>query len=346
MLHNQARAHEALSAYALHECSLEPIVMGNINETYAVHTTGERYILQRLNPIFKPEVHHDIQAITEHLAAAGVTTPRLLPTRANTLWTVDTTGGAWRMMTFIPGVVHSEVSSAKLCHAAGVLLGRFHRTLGTLTHTFAAPRFGVHDTPRHLAGLEHAMTQHAGHMAYPMVRPLAESILAAVRQLPSIHALPPRIVHGDPKIQNIIFAETGEARAMIDLDTLAHMSLPLELGDALRSWCNPVGETRAESVFDLERFAASLRGYAEYARDWLTPDEIAALPSAVETISLELAARFARDALEESYFGWDPRRFSAAWEHHLLRAQGQLTLAQSYAAQRPAAARLLREVFG
>ena len=44
----------------------------------------------------------------------------------------------------------------------------------------------------------------------------------------------------------------------------------------------------------------------------------------VATITLELAARFALDALEERYFRWDRQRFAAAWEHNLLRACNQL----------------------
>ena len=53
----------------------------------------------------------------------------------------------------------------------------------------------------------------------------------------------------------------------------------------------------------------------------------------LERIALELAARFARDALEESYFGFDPA-FGGRGEHNLLRARGQAALARSVAANR------------
>ena len=58
------------------------------------------------------------------------------------------------------------------------------------------------------------------------------------------------------------------------------------------------------------------------------------IPTAVETIALELSARFCADALAESYFGWNRQRFASACEHNLLRAQSQLTLAQSIGRQR------------
>lgn len=69
------------------------------------------------------------------------------------------------------------------------------------------------------------------------------------------------------------------------------------------------------------------------------------LPDAVETIALELAARFARDALEESYFGWDRVNYSAAWQHNLHRAQRQLALANSYAKQRSEVMRVMAHIF-
>ena len=87
----------------------------------------------------------------------------------------------------------------------------------------------------------------------------------------------------------------------------------------------------ADSHFDLERFAAAVQGYGAVTQGWLSPAEVDVVPDAVELIALELAARFARDTLEERYFGWDRKNYQAAWQHHLERAKGQLSLAESYA---------------
>ena len=53
------------------------------------------------------------------------------------------------------------------------------------------------------------------------------------------------------------------------------------------------------------------------------------LADAIPNIALELAARFARDALEERYFAWDADAFAHAWQHNLQRARGQISLALS-----------------
>jgi hypothetical protein len=46
----------------------------------------------------------------------------------------------------------------------------------------------------------------------------------------------------------------------------------------------------------------------------------------LETVCIELAARFAVDAFDDRYFGWDPARFPSRRLHNLVRARGQLAL--------------------
>jgi hypothetical protein len=116
---------------------------------------------------------------------------------------------------------------------------------------------------------------------------------------------------------------------MVDLDTLQRGTLDVELGDAMRSWCNPLAEHTADGRFDLPLFEAAMRGYAEGAPDEGPSDaEWGSIVPTIERIALELAARFAQDALAESYFGFDPR-WGGRGEHNLLRARGQAGLARS-----------------
>jgi hypothetical protein len=68
--------------------------------------------------------------------------------------------------------------------------------------------------------------------------------------------------------------------------------------------------------------------------------------SGVQTIALELAARFCVDAFEDRYFGWDPQRFPSRREHNRVRAAGQLELAQAVASQRIAAEAIVAAAFG
>ena len=159
--------------------------------------------------------------------------------------------------------------------------------------------------------------------------------------------LPARLVHGDPKINNILFdLVSDKALCLIDLDTLGRMPLPLELGDAFRSWCNPRGEDDQGSAFSLELFRGAIEGYAAGAAGWIAPAEYKAIVPATLTIYVELAARFCADALNESYFGWDAGRYPSRSAHNQLRASSQLAAARSLLDVRGAAEEVVRSVFG
>jgi aminoglycoside phosphotransferase (APT) family kinase protein len=148
------------------------------------------------------------------------------------------------------------------------------------------------------------------------------------------------VAHGDLKISNLRFTEEGEGLCLLDLDTMGQLPLSVELGDAWRSWCNPAAEDSDETAFSLELFEASARAYLAESPQ---PAEVREqLGAGIERICLELAARFAADALEESYFGWSAEVAPSRGEHNLLRARGQLALASSVIRQRSAIEAILR----
>lgn len=322
-----------LAAFELDLRSLERATSGLINPTwFARSTRGAALVLQRVNPIFSAEVHHDIEAVTSHLAARGFLTPRLVPTRAGELWQ-EHEGGIWRVLTRIDGICRDALETPAQARAAGRLLAEFHRAVGDLGYTFRNRRLGVHDTPRHLRLLGEALAAHRRHRHYDEIAPLAEQVLELAARLPALPPMADRIVHGDPKISNLLFAH-GEDRGLclIDLDTLGPMPIALELGDALRSWCNPATEDATQARFVRPLFEAAISGYAEAAQGFLHESEWRAIPLGTLTVSTELAARFCADALNERYFGWNRARYPSASAHNQARTQGQLRLAASLAA--------------
>jgi Ser/Thr protein kinase RdoA (MazF antagonist) len=323
-----------LAAFGLAAEPVRRASSGLINPTWYVRSTaGEPLVLQRVNPIFSPAVNEDIAAVTAHLAAKGVLTPRLVPARSGALWLLH--GGAvWRVLTFIDGENRDAVDSPAQARAAAAVLAAFHRAVGDLAHTFRNTRLGVHDTARHLRTLRTALEEQRDHREIGAVRPLAERVLALAETLPPLPAAPDRVVHGDPKISNVMFAHGGErALCLIDLDTLARMPVALELGDALRSWCNPAAEDAANARFERPLFDAAVEGYARAAEGFLTDAEWRAIPAGTLTITVELAARFCTDALRESYFRWSASRYPSASAHNQARTRGQLEVARQIASQ-------------
>ncbi len=334
-----------LAAFGAAGSPVAPLGAGLINQTFAVDGPGGRFVLQRLHPVFSPGINVDIDTVTRHLATRGLMTPRLLHTLDGALW-VEEGGAVWRALTWVEGVGLERLESASQAREAGRILACFHRAVGDLDHRFCSERPGVHDAARHLGKLREALLQHQEHRRYAAVEPLARRILAAADGLPALLPVPPRIVHGDPKVGNILFSRDGaQAICLVDLDTLAWMQLPLELGDAFRSWCNPAGEDGARAFFSLELFRAAVSGYAGEAAGFVTEAEWRSLVSATRTIYIELAARFCADALNESYFGWNAGKFASASEHNQLRAESQMAAAESLTNQLDAAEAVVQAAF-
>jgi Ser/Thr protein kinase RdoA (MazF antagonist) len=327
-----------LAAYGFTaEAVVVPVEGGLINHTFRVEEGERRVALQRLHTIFAPTVNLDIEAITRHLAERGLLTPRVVPTVEGALWCTDESGGHWRVLSWLTGRTLHAVEHPHTAQAAGQLVARFHGAVADLAHTFHFTRPLAHDTPAHLARLTAALAEHTSHARYAVVSELGEAILRDAEALGPLPPVPSRLIHGDLKISNILFdAEAQRALALLDLDTMANLTIPIELGDALRSWCNPAGEEAARATFRADIFEAAIAGYAEGAHTWLTPAEASSLVLGAQTIALELAARFCTDALEESYFGWNASKYASRSEHNRVRAHSQLTVARSVAAQRDA----------
>ncbi|MBI5611061.1 MAG: phosphotransferase [Deltaproteobacteria bacterium] len=311
--------------------AVEPLAGGLINATFAL---GRRHVLQRLHPIFAPAVNADIASLLPELRAGGVPVPELVASRAGEPGVV-VDGEAWRIMTRLPGKTLHRLENAEQARRAGAMIGRFHSAVRGSQHVFAFSRPGAHDTDAHLAKLAAALERQPDHRYHREVAEIASDLAPMWRAWGRPPRLPRRLIHGDLKVSNLLF-DGDDVCGVIDLDTMGWSSLDIELGDAMRSWCNPGREDDPQPRFDVEMFAAAMQGYLPVVGSWLQADEVAALVPAVQRIALELAARFAGDALDESYFGWDASRFASRGEHNLVRARNQWQLARQIGLQRAA----------
>lgn len=333
---------EVLARYGWQGARITPITIGLINVTHRVDDGGARFVLQRLHRIFDAQVNDDIDAITTRIAARGMTTPRLHPTRDGARY-VRSDDGVWRALTFVDGRCTAELRDPRLAEAAGALVARFHAALAGFSHEFAFTRAGVHDTKLHLTRLADAIDAPQqtpdDEGLIDEAREVADEILDASRAMTTAPLASDRIIHGDLKVSNLLFhADRDEGLALIDLDTMAHGDLRTEMGDALRSWCNPKGEDDARGALDEELFVGALRGYlagSRHAGIELDRATLETFVDGVELISLELASRFCRDVFEDQYFGWNATKYPSRRAHNLVRARSQLALSRSVTSLRP-----------
>ncbi len=137
------------------------------------------------------------------------------------------------------------------------------------------------------------------------------------------------------KISNVRFSKNGkEAISLLDLDTLGKDKIVIDLGDAVRSWCNSAEEGDVKgTTFNINIFEHMIRGYFQTA-NFITTDEKMKIPDGIELMTLELSARYITDAFEESYFTLDKLRYPSLYEQNKQKAIAQLQFYDDFQSKR------------
>jgi Ser/Thr protein kinase RdoA (MazF antagonist) len=310
---------------------IRPLSGGLLHRSFQVRVGEFEYVLQRVSDVFAPEIHDNIQAVTQHLIARGFPAASLLPTidDQSSVWLGPL--GRWRLMPHLGGTSFRRLESVAQARSAGALVGRFHAAMRDFDRPLAAMGIPYRDSALYLSSMREALDRHRGHRLAAEITPLGERVLAAFQELGPPIEVERRVIHGDLKLENLLFeSQEGPGRdrafALIDLDTLMRAPLWMELGDAWRSWCNTSGEDTREARFEMSYFEASARGFFEGYDVALSEPERRSLVTATERLTLELCARYVTDTLEECYFGWNDSRFAGRGEHNAVRAAGQWRL--------------------
>lgn len=320
----------ALSAYDIGNVRGMKVVMdGLVHKTFELDTTKGKYILQRLHPVLASEaIGKDFFAVTRYLEEQGFPTPRAVLSKEGNMLVRDGKE-VWRMQTKLSGKTIHVLKDAKMARACGEMYARFHRVMDAFPYRFKSTKI-LHETEKVYAAFVKATKKSAGTEAH-------EAVEFVRRELPKFFlpsTLPIRVIHGDPKISNILFDAKGQAKAIIDLDTCNRRPLLVELGDAFRSWCGGA-EDDPRNTFSLPMFRAAWAGYKKGAGDMMTKRELQYVPKAIGTITLELAARFLADYFDDNYFGWDSSRYPSRRAHNLARALGQIAEFKDYQKKLP-----------
>jgi len=274
--------------------------------------------------------------------------PRLVCTKEEgKAWHCCPAGDVWRTITYVPDSSCTDVvEGAAQARELGIGLGLFHLLISDLPTTALADTLeGFHITPGYLEAYHRALvhtdrqpSSGSDHcMAFIRER---EALCDRLERAKARGELPLRPIHGDPKINNVLLdRHTGEAVALIDLDTVKPGLVHYDIGDCLRSCCNQLGEetNQIDAVhFDLQLADAVLEGYLGVAGSFLSETELRYIPDAAQLISFELGLRFFSDYLTgDTYFKANHP------DHNLQRALVQFQLTASIEAQMPVLRRLV-----
>ncbi len=299
---------------------------GSINETYRITIKKEKedvfYILQKMNPILNFSIVDDIESITKHLILKNIKTQTIVRTLMGDMFVKDGPSW-WRMLTYLEGKTFNFMPSSLHAEEAGIFVGIFHTALLDCVHEFKHKIPYFHDTSRLIEKLKSTLEEYKDKNTeeYLKSKDLAENIISSYEKISKEVNLPKYIIHGDLKINNVLFGENNKAIALIDLDTLMNSTVAIEMGDALRSWCMPEGEDAEVVKFDLDIYNNALDGYFSTAR-FLTLEEKNSIPYGVKIITLELASRFLIDAFRKNWFTLSSK-YENLFDQNKKRAENQ-----------------------
>jgi Ser/Thr protein kinase RdoA (MazF antagonist) len=343
---------------------VRPLGNGRINDTFLVvlDIAGEdRFVLQRINHrVFRDPkgVTRNMRRVCEHgrrrlkeLAPdpdLRFELPRVLLTADGLDHWLDGFGCTWRAISFIDGSQSFDaVQNAEHAREIGRALGLFHTAMSDLsTECLVDTLPGFHITPAVLRHYDEVCLRKSGQDS-PELAPARRFVSkrrACTGVLEDARArgtLRPRPIHGDPKVSNVMIdMATLRAVGIVDLDTVKPGLVHYDVGDCLRSCCNPLGSEAAdwEAVhFDPGLCRATLQGYFEWADSFLTPADVDYLYDAVRLIAFELGLRFLTDHIQGNVY------FKASHpEQNLARALVQFQLTRSIELQESA----IREIIG
>ncbi len=350
--------------------SIHPLGNGNINDTFLVSLNnlnrGEqpfaptRFVLQRINTqVFKsPQlVMQNMRILSEHVRERlqrmslnrRWEIPHVILTREAQNYWQSADGGFWRAIAFIQGSESFEtLQDVKQATEVGYALGMFHNLISDLPPDNLVDTLeGFHITPRYLQYYDKVLANtrpiDSAEINYCLNFVNERRAWADILEVAKSQGkLLLRLMHGDPKVNNVMFDETtGKAVSIVDLDTVKPGLVHYDIGDCLRSGCNRTGEETQqwESVhFEIDLCQGILQGYFAAAKAFLTENDCAYLYDAIRLIAFELGLRFFSDYLAGNVY------FKVKHlQHNLDRALVQFKLTESIERQETTIRQLIRD---
>lgn len=311
---------------------------GHIHHTYLVdwerEQSRQQTIFQRLNPHVFPDpesISSNNLVVAAHLESRNYPREILRPVetagRRALIWSA---GFPWRAFPYLGGTYNRKrPESESEVYKAAAAIGEWHTFLKDLDPGLIKPAIpGFFDVENRWAQWERAKAN-----AIPERLKKAEAEIAALESRKELVAryaalrrqnlLPQRILHGDPKLANLLFDEkTGEVRAIIDWDTVQPGWVVFDFGDMVRAYTNRSAEDESDiSKVKLHEpyLKALTEGFLSQTSHWLTQAEKDHLMLGAQWVIWVQALRFLADYLVGDVYY--PVKYP---EHNLVRGRNQL----------------------
>lgn len=334
--------------------SIEEHGDGLMNCTYKIITKSSdhpNYLLQKINSrVFKDvdALQNNIKLITDHIRKKlelqgspdldkRVLTPASIHFDGSLkpyYW--DHNDDYWRLYVFIEDTkTYNSFTNAEMAVKAGKAFAEFHYLLSDFNHSgFKEILPDFHNTPLRVKNLQKRVDEDKFDRLKNAEQE-ADFLLSMSKRFGEIASLadkgklPKRVIHQDPKLNNLLFDKYDQPVCVIDLDTVMHGYIFYDIGDAIRNNANTGNEDDQEAgnvSLNFEIFKALIDGYSSIARHFITKEEIDTLAYGPLLLTYEQAVRFLADYLNnDKYY-----KYKTYYpEHNLVRARAQIQLLRS-----------------
>ena len=317
---------------------------GRVNETFILESDYGQFVLQRLNDFFQASEAPGSNwlkvwlAIKERSGRDEVPLPPIYSDLKNRILAPFSDGGLWRLTGFLDGIPADKSPAG--AESSARLMGRIHRYLNEpapLPELLALPD-GEFNNQR-LSRPEDFMaliSHYRGHPHLDNLKSTIEQAAEASWHLPArpefLFAMESRsmVIHGDPKADNFLLDQYGQAEALLDWDSVCYGHNLIDIAEMLRSWGAPgKGVTNHLNLLSM---GLIIKGYGETGPD-LSQTDLEILPAVLRAITLNLCRRYLTDALAEVYFKLDKRNYRSLYEQNKSRAGSMLSFAESLLTQ-------------
>ncbi len=318
--------------------NIDPLGSGHIHQTYLVTTTNARipcFVLQKVNtsvfskPFHLEHNHRKIAGFLKVNSNISVAKP-ILDLNGN--YYIVSKEEHWRAFEYIANSETIEfVSEPNQAYQAAWALGEFTKSL----QHFPARELkevlpGFHNLHSRYKEFQNAILNN-NELAQSVNKEIVsiESYYLILQQAEAaVKSLPVRVIHNDPKINNVLFDSSSlKAKAVIDLDTVGMGCIINDFGDMIRSFTNAATEDEKDlTLVDVRVniFEAVCEGFLRSLKKIITVDEKKHFLLGVKSIIYEQGIRFLTDyLLGNNYYKVDYP------EQNLYRARNQFKLLQS-----------------
>ena len=318
------------------DCKIKKFGSGLIHRTFFLQHPKGDFILQKINhQVFKnPEiVMQNIQLVGDFLLEEKYPKAilKILPTLDEKLLLQTSENEFWRCFYFIKETQYFSIaSSEKQVYDTGKSFGEFLFYLKDFPiEKISASIPNFHNPAFRFEQLESAILENPVDRVKEAIKEInfikeSQGIIEVWNKL----KFPTRIVHADPKINNLLFDKDENVMAVIDWDTIMPGNILFDFGDLIRT----MACTENEEYINFSNVKINVvfyknlkRGFLEMTNEWLTDLEKEHLELGVEMIIYEQAIRFLTD-----YLRGDVYYKTSYSNQNLNRAKNQLALLNDF----------------